>query len=81
MHCETADCVLSLVARRGPDETICPSEVARAIHPVDWRDHLEDVRQATAKLAACGKVVVLQRGQVVDPVAAKGPIRIGLPRR
>jgi hypothetical protein len=36
---------LSLLARREPDATICPSEVARAIAP-DWRGAMPEVHAA-----------------------------------
>jgi hypothetical protein len=35
------------------------------------------VREAGAELAGQGQIVVTQKGQVVDPQTAKGPIRYG----
>jgi hypothetical protein len=68
--------VLDLLARRAGDATICPSEAARAVGGEDWRPLMEPARAAARRLVASGDVEVVQRGQVVDPSTAKGPIRI-----
>ncbi|TVQ95335.1 MAG: DUF2256 and DUF3253 domain-containing protein [Deltaproteobacteria bacterium] len=69
--------LLELLARRGRDPTLCPSEVARAVRPEDWRDWMERTRMAARRLVARGEVRILQGGRVVDPSTARGPIRIG----
>ncbi len=56
--------------------TICPSDAARAVEPVDWRDLMEDTRMAARRLVASGQVEITQNGRVVDPSTATGPIRI-----
>lgn len=68
--------ILALLDKRAAGATICPSEVARAHSPDDWRGMLEAVRRAARRLVAKGEVVITQKGQVVDPSTAKGPIRI-----
>lgn len=68
-------CLLAQVHQRGTDKTICPSEVARALGGGQWRALMEPVRAVGRTLAAEGKIVVTQKGQVVDPNQAKGPIR------
>lgn len=70
--------VLSLVAQRGPGRTICPSEVARAVNPDDWRPLMPEVRRVAGLLVAEERITVTQRGIPVDPEQARGPIRIGL---
>ncbi|MBA2322300.1 MAG: DUF3253 domain-containing protein [Deltaproteobacteria bacterium] len=72
----TAEVILALLAERAPDATICPSEAARALDPEDWRGRMDDVRAAAARLAAAGVIEVTQGGAVVDPGAARGPIRL-----
>lgn len=69
--------ILALARARGRRKTLCPSEVARA-HAEDWRPWMERVRQAARRLAARGEVEVLQKGRVVDPTDARGPIRLRL---
>ena len=71
---ETA--IVDLLDRRAASATICPSEAARAVDPDDWRDLMEPARSAARRLVAGGEVVITQKGAVVDPSTAKGPIRI-----
>ena len=68
--------ILDLLAQRGADKTICPSEVARAVGGDKWRDQMEPVRRAARRLVAGGHVEITQGGHRVDPSTAKGPIRI-----
>ncbi|MDB2673450.1 DUF2256 and DUF3253 domain-containing protein [Akkermansiaceae bacterium] len=69
--------ILRLLDQRANQATICPGEAARAIFPEDqWRDHMEQTRQAARRLVASGQIEILQKGMVVDPSTAKGPIRL-----
>lgn len=77
--------VLRLLDGRARGATICPSEAARAqalqdgAEPADgdaWRALMEPARRAARRLVAAGEVEITQRGQVVDPSTAKGPIRV-----
>ena len=68
--------ILSLLERRAPTSTICPSDAARAVAPEDWRHLMPAARQAAAALVARGEVVVTQGGEVVDVTTARGPVRI-----
>ena len=82
--------ILSLVAARGADKSICPSEAARAFaeqrakpgDPPDvWRRYLTAVRQQALHLARAGRLVILRKGVAQDPHAPiKGVIRLSLPR-
>lgn len=69
--------LLELLYARGAGRSVCPSEVARAIDPGNWRPLMPEVRKAAASLAALGQAVVTQRGTEVDALTATGPIRIG----
>lgn len=71
--------ILAAVARRGSGRTLCPSEVARALAPEDWRTLMPAVRAAAARLAAQGAITVTRRGRAVEAEAPGGPIRLGLP--
>ena len=69
--------ILNLLSQRAKNATICPSEAARAIFPEDqWREHLEQTRQAARRLVATGQLEILQKGHPVNPSTAKGPIRL-----
>ena len=67
--------ILRLTAQRGPDKSICPSEVARALRP-DWQTLMPVIRQAAARLALAGQIEILRHGKPVDPAAFKGVIRL-----
>jgi hypothetical protein len=68
--------ILELLARRGSGKTICPSDVARLHNPNDWQKLMEPTRAAARRLVAEGRIVITQRGKVVDPEHAKGAIRL-----
>jgi hypothetical protein len=68
--------ILDLLGARAGAATICPSEAARAVGGDGWRDLMEPARAAARRLVAAGAVEITQRGRVVDPSTARGPIRI-----
>jgi hypothetical protein len=71
-----ADKILSMAAERGPDKTICPSDVARAMFPADWRKHMDEIRREAIALQKANKVTITQKGFRIDTDHIKGPIRI-----
>ncbi len=71
---EIADILLDLAHQRGVGRTFCPSEAARRLSD-DWRPLMPEVRRVAAQL----DLQATQKGAAVDPVTAKGPIRLGLP--
>ncbi|RYU90111.1 DUF3253 domain-containing protein [Mucilaginibacter terrigena] len=68
--------ILTMAAERAPDKTVCPSEIARALFPGNWRKHMQEVRDAAVALQKDGKVTITQKGLPVDVNHIKGPIRI-----
>lgn len=81
--------ILSLLAERGSDKTICPSEAARLVggraqrgpdkrQPQSWESLMEPARAAARRLVAQGKILITQHNHPVDPSTAKGPIRLKL---
>jgi len=76
---EVEQTITGLLDARAADRTICPSEAARAL-AADWRPLMQPVRDVAAAMAAEGRLEVTQGGEVVDPRAARGPIRLRLPR-
>ncbi|GAA1664487.1 DUF2256 and DUF3253 domain-containing protein [Microbacterium lacus] len=73
---ELEDSIRALLAARAADATVCPSEAARAVGGEDWRDLMEPARRAARRMVDAGDVEITQRGAVVDPSTARGPIRI-----
>lgn len=68
--------MLDLLDARSQGATICPSEAARVVDPERWRALMEPARAAARRLVASGEVVITQKGRIVDPSTAKGPIRV-----
>ena len=66
--------ILDLALQRGRAKSLCPSEVAKALAE-DWRPLMPDVRAVAAEMP---EIVATQGGVEVDPVAARGPIRLRL---
>ena len=72
---DIAVALMRLANDRGAGTTFCPSELARELAS-DWRPLMPHVRRVAAALP----LLATQRGAVVDPVAARGPIRLQLDR-
>lgn len=68
--------IRELLSARSAESSICPSDVARAAAPDNWRPLMEPVREAARHMVADGEVQITQGGEVVDPESARGPIRI-----
>jgi len=68
-----ADALMARADRLRPGTTFCPSEVARALAS-DWRPLMPLVRDVAGELPA---LIATQKGVPVDPITAKGPIRLG----
>lgn len=66
--------ILDLALQRGRAKSLCPSEVAKALAE-DWRPLMPDVRAVAASMP---EIVATQGGVEVDPVTARGPIRLRL---
>jgi hypothetical protein len=75
------DAIGELLDRRAPGATICPSEAARRVDPDGWRDLMPDARRVAGRLVVDGRVEMTQRGEVVDPDTARGPVRLRRPGR
>ena len=75
---ELEQAIDSLLQQRARNATICPSEAARMVGGDDWRSLMEPARAAARRMVAAGRIEITQRGRVVDPSTAKGPIRLRL---
>lgn len=71
------EAIVELLAGRAAESSICPSEAARrCFGEAGWRAEMERTRQAARRLVAQGRVEIVQKGRVVDPSTARGPIRL-----
>jgi hypothetical protein len=69
------DAILDLALQRGRGKSLCPSEVAKALEPEDWRALMPEVRRVAV---AMPEIMTTQNGVEVDPATARGPIRLRL---
>ncbi|GGD39194.1 DUF3253 domain-containing protein [Aureimonas glaciei] len=75
-----AELIATMIAERGADKTVCPSEVARAIAGPDetkWRLLMHPIRVEAVKMAKAGALTIRRKGRVVDPDGFKGIYRLG----
>ena len=74
--------IFELLDRCAAGSTICPSDAARALEQDArrWRALMPEVRRVAAGLAASGRLRVTAKGEDVDALNARGPIRLGRPR-
>lgn len=70
---QIAAALMALARERGRGKTFCPSEAARRL-ATEWRPLMDDVRRMAGDLP----LAATQKGERVDPVTARGPIRLGL---
>lgn len=70
------EAIIALLEKRSSTASICPSEAARVVFPMDWMSHMEAARQAARRLVAKERIEITQGGNRVDPSTAKGPIRL-----
>ena len=77
MAVSDADIERKILELLEPGKTICPSDAARALAQ-DWRPLMDPVRRVARGM---DEVEVTQKGRVVDPDAARGPIRLRLVER
>jgi hypothetical protein len=63
--------VLRALAAQRTGGSFCPSEAARALAQ-DWRPLMSEVRRVAAEIG----LRATQKGVPVDPLTARGPIRL-----
>lgn len=74
-----ADAIVDLLDHRATGKTICPSEAARCVAPDAWRDLMPDARRVASGMVDDRRIEMTQRGEVVDPATARGPVRLRYP--
>ncbi|WP_174296641.1 DUF3253 domain-containing protein [Sphingomonas bacterium] len=71
---DAREATLALLNRRASEATICPSEVARALAPMAWRDMMPMVHAAVDELVHAGLARLSWKGRAVP--SRTGPYRI-----
>lgn len=74
---EAREAALALLARRAPDATVCPSEVARSL-AADWRAAMPVVHAAVDALVTEDAVRLSWKGRALS--RREGPYRIARPK-
>lgn len=71
---------LALLTKRGPDRSICPSDIARTVASPDWRRVMDQVRSVADRMAADGDIIITQgESGIANATEAPGPIRLRVP--
>lgn len=67
--------ILELLAKRSLESTICPSEI---LNPAEKKNKqcMEEVRSAARRLSNMGLINFFQKGEKVNPLETRGPIRL-----
>lgn len=70
--------IIRLLRSRAAAATICPSEASRAVFGEAGlsAQAMQRTRYAANRLVSQGIIVVTQKGRVVEPSTARGPIRL-----
>ena len=71
--------LFALLAARAADASICPSDVARALHDDEaaWRALMPRVRDVALRLARAQRLRITRGDTTLDPAApGHGPIRL-----
>jgi len=69
--------LLRIARVRGPEKSLCPSEIARTLSPLaDWRPLMPAVRSVAIELIAAGSLRATQRGSEVALTTVRGPYRL-----
>ncbi len=75
--------IMRLATERGPERTASPTEAARILggdHPDGWGPLMQPVRRIAVRLAQEGRLIILRKGEPVDPADFRGVYRFTLPR-
>ena len=69
--------MLGMVAQRGAHKSVCPSEIAKALAPLGWRELMPTVRDVAWQLREQGLLNITQGGvPVANRQTVRGPIRL-----
>jgi Protein of unknown function (DUF3253) len=69
--------IVALLAARAANSSICPSEVARAVAPDDWRRLMPQVRSIAVQMALAHRIRITRSGHELNPVdLGSGPVRL-----
>ena len=65
------EAIIALLEKRSSTASICPSEAARVVFPMDWMSHMEAARQASRPGDAQERRAITHAGNPVDHYTTK----------
>ena len=68
--------ILQMCREAGLTGSVKPEVIAQTIYPEKWQRMLKRVRLMAKQMAVAGDLLILRKGQPVDPEEAKGLIRL-----
>ena len=68
--------ILEMCREQGLGGSVKPEAIAQAVYPEKWQTMLKRVRLMAKQMAQAGDLLILRKGQPVDPEEAKGLIRL-----
>ena len=68
--------IIQLCAATGEDGAVRPEDVAMELYPEDWQSLTKRIRLTARQLAEAGHIVILRKGEPVDPNDFKGVYRL-----
>lgn len=68
--------MIQLCTATGEDGSVRPQDVAVELYPEDWQSLTKRIRLTARQLAEAGHIVILRKGEPVDPNDFKGVYRL-----
>jgi len=73
---EVRETILTMCREAGLEGAVRPEAVAQVILPTHWQTILKRIRLMSKQLSVAGAIVILRKGEPVDPNDFKGVIRL-----
>ncbi|MEO1021020.1 MAG: DUF3253 domain-containing protein [Bacteroidota bacterium] len=70
--------ILQLTEKRGVEQSISSSEIARELFSDTWRNYMDEVHMSAVSLQKKGLISIAGEGKEMDMSEGKGPIRLSI---
>lgn len=72
------DTILQMVADAGPEKSVAPTAIARALDEYSWQSLLKRLRITAVRQAKAGLINIMRKGKPADPDDFKGVYKLRL---
>ncbi|MDJ0754313.1 MAG: DUF3253 domain-containing protein [Ardenticatenaceae bacterium] len=72
------DTILEMCAAAGPEKSVTPAAIARALDEFTWQSLLKRLRITAVKQAQAGLIYIMRKGKPADPNDFKGVYKLRL---